>query len=395
MFTREDGPTALRADLLRGLSFSTAVEEVQTDSHSERAVAGVASVWNATQGFVVVLIRFIDPSRIERYMYSELLGDESTLAEASAEALTFLHNLGFRMDDPSFMGLDEKAQAKRLQNWNLMRKVRQPSEQIPDDDRPTRVTVPEVPDDATGLDLEPQSLEPSAAAPVDADESIVVEPMSLESLEEETPDVDDSVVLQSITAEPLAESVEPVSDSAEAVPIDPVEDESMELQLRSVELESAAVEPAGEESLELASLSPEPTGVEPVALESGEATPESRSAESPVTHAPTEPNPFEFAGDEPSGVDDSAVEPSEAEPLAIEEAEVLEPAHAEPEVVESADAEPPRAEAAGAESTSVESVPAARESESPSAVLGRIELVRRSGKDRRRLNSMGRLLSFF
>ena len=190
MFIREDGPTALRADLLRGLSFSTCVEEVQTESHPERAVAGVASVWNSTQGFLVVLIRFIDPARIERYMHSEPLGDESALAEAHAEALTFVRNLGFRMDDPSFVELDEKAQAKRLQNWNLMRKVREPSEKIPDDDRPTRVTDPDVPDNATELDLEPQSLEPSAAAPVDADESIVLEPSGAR-----TPDAGESLDL--------------------------------------------------------------------------------------------------------------------------------------------------------------------------------------------------------
>jgi hypothetical protein len=403
MFTREDGPTALRADLLRGLSFSASVEEVQTENHPERAVAGVASVWNSTQGFVVVLIRFIDPARIERYRYSEPLGDESALAEANAEALAFTRNLGFHMDDPSFVELGEAAQAKRLHNWNLMRKVREPSEQIPDHERPTRVTAPELPDAAIESDLEPQSIEPPVAAPVDVDASIALEPMSLDPSEEQTPEADDSMVLEPITAEPLADGVGPVSDSAEPVPVDAVEDESMELQLRSVELAREADEHADNEPLEFESVSLEPGSVgptserhEPVAFESGGATPELPGTESPGTQAPaTEPNAFEFVDSEPTAVDAPAAEPSDVEPLATEEAEVLDPTPAEPRVAETVDAEPPRAETAGAESDSVEPIAAAREPESPSAVLGRIELVRRSGKDRRRLNSMGRLLSFF
>ncbi len=38
MFTREDGPTALRADLIRGLSFSTGAEEIDTRFDEFRAL---------------------------------------------------------------------------------------------------------------------------------------------------------------------------------------------------------------------------------------------------------------------------------------------------------------------------------------------------------------------
>ncbi len=65
MFTKEDGPTALRAELLSGLSFSSYPEDVQIDDHSGSAVAGVSSVWNGSSGFVVVLIRFIDSPELE------------------------------------------------------------------------------------------------------------------------------------------------------------------------------------------------------------------------------------------------------------------------------------------------------------------------------------------
>ncbi len=127
MFTREDGPTALRADLLRGLSFSSFPEDVQTDDHSGSALAGVSSVWNGSRGFVVVLIRFIDPPHVERYKYSEPLTDESMLALAQAEGLRFAGAMGFRMDDPGFQELEEAARANRLLNWNLIREVRAPS----------------------------------------------------------------------------------------------------------------------------------------------------------------------------------------------------------------------------------------------------------------------------
>ena len=89
MFTKEDGPTALRAELLSGLSFSSYPEEVQIDNHFGSALAGVSSVWNGSSGFVVVLIRFIDPPRVERYRYSEPLTDESMVALAQAEAVRF------------------------------------------------------------------------------------------------------------------------------------------------------------------------------------------------------------------------------------------------------------------------------------------------------------------
>ena len=73
-------------------------------------------MWNGSSGFVVVLIRFIDPPHVERYMYSESLTDESMLALAQAEALRFAGAMGFRMDDPGFQELGEAARANRLLN---------------------------------------------------------------------------------------------------------------------------------------------------------------------------------------------------------------------------------------------------------------------------------------
>ena len=92
----------MRADLLSGLSFSSRPEDIQIDDHSGSAVAGVSSVWNGSRGFVAVLIRFIDPPHVERYMYSEPLTDESMLVLAQAEALRFAGSMASEWMIPGF-----------------------------------------------------------------------------------------------------------------------------------------------------------------------------------------------------------------------------------------------------------------------------------------------------
>ncbi len=196
MFTREDGPTALRAELLSGLSFSSYPEDVQIDDHSGSALAGVSSVWNGSSGFVVVLIRFIDPPHVERYMYSEPLTDELMVALALAEALRFAGAMGFRMDDPRFQELKEAARANRLLNWNLIRTVRLPS-------------APETPLAAVENDA------PAAAAPAAVSAAPTVEASSdeeeilLESpIQTEPPHLE--LVEESVPAPELAELLEKV-----------------------------------------------------------------------------------------------------------------------------------------------------------------------------------------
>ena len=126
MFTREDGPTALRADLIQGLSFSTRSEEISTAKGAEpkRAVAGVASVWNGKTGFIAVLIRFLDPPRIDRYVYSEPLTTFGEFESIASKAVGFGTQLGFKMDAPEFASLGPDRQEERLRQWNRIRKSR-------------------------------------------------------------------------------------------------------------------------------------------------------------------------------------------------------------------------------------------------------------------------------
>ncbi len=126
MFTREDGPTALRADLIQGLSFSTRSEEISMAKGAgpERAVAGVASVWNGKSGFIAVLIRFLDPPHVDRYVYSEPLTTFGEFESVASKAVGFATQLGFKMDAPEFASLGPDRQEERLRQWNRIRKSR-------------------------------------------------------------------------------------------------------------------------------------------------------------------------------------------------------------------------------------------------------------------------------
>ena len=122
MFTREDGPTALRADLIHGLSFSARAEQIQTSDGPASAVAGLCAVWNGKSGFVALLIRFLDPPSVDRYVYSESLTSVEKLESITAKAQEFAASLGFRMDAPAFATLDEERRHERLRQWNRIRK---------------------------------------------------------------------------------------------------------------------------------------------------------------------------------------------------------------------------------------------------------------------------------
>ncbi len=122
MFTREDGPTALRADLIHGLSFSVRAEQLQTQDGLANAVAGLCAVWNGKIGFVALLIRFLDPPSVDRYVYSEPLTSIEMLESITAKAQEFAASLGFRMDAPAFATLGEERRHERLRQWNRIRK---------------------------------------------------------------------------------------------------------------------------------------------------------------------------------------------------------------------------------------------------------------------------------
>ncbi len=436
MFTRGDGPTALRADLVRGLSFSNGPQEIRTDDRAEQAVAGVASVWNGSRGFVAVLFRFIDPPRVERYMTSEALTDDSALASAQAAALEFARSRGFRMDDPEFAGLAEDLRAKRLHNWNLIRKVRDPAKQ-PAAAAPVAAAGVEAPVAAAATVREAA---PEQAAgytqPIGADavEVLDLEPVQVEGAkpDPEAPllSIDaegDTITLDSVVLAPAqaelpvlrdaAASVEPLVAAAEAV---------------SPEGKSPAAEAdVFDFSDVMESSSPGAAGAKASAAESDAfdfsdvVESESRGAEP----GSAEPSLLDFADVVvPEGSEGASVLPSTDEPAVLGISDMIESTGSEESSDDSSIREPDllafgeeadSAEDAGIEAPMGERMlefadteaieeplelvgepPAVGDPmlggyEAGGAVLGKVELVRKRGEDRRPLSALGRLLSFF
>ena len=66
MLAKADGPTALRAELIRALAFSEGKVERAGSAEPVDSVAALAAVWNGRKGYVALLVRDVDPARIER-----------------------------------------------------------------------------------------------------------------------------------------------------------------------------------------------------------------------------------------------------------------------------------------------------------------------------------------
>lgn len=125
MFSRSDGPTALRADLVRALSFSIQQGELESpQGSSEPAVAALAAVWNGRKGFVALVLYRIPSQSVERYVFADGIDGEKSLDAAVEEGLAFAESFGFGMDSPEFITLDAAQQEQRLRLWNKLRKPR-------------------------------------------------------------------------------------------------------------------------------------------------------------------------------------------------------------------------------------------------------------------------------
>ncbi len=462
MFNKEDGPTALRADLVRGLSLSRGPQEVQTDKG------------------------------VERYMYAQPLTEESGVIHAQAEALSFARNLGFSMDEPAFRELDEESREKRLDNWNLIRKVREtlsgveeaalPAvivgsadefEPIPsvapepleedslelalaggprDDDTPVELPPlgdpPE--DDDTPLELAPIGKGPAEdegmeLAPVSVvsfeDEGMELEPVSASSSEDEgmelapidgAPSKGEPLELAPVTeAPPEDEALELALANGAASS----GDESLQFEAGGLDLSPVSDELEDGESLEFEPLGDaagpadtQPIGAEPEELVLEPAVPEAEldSAEAPAVEAieppleiaeafeieheldflgasaeeesASEPNVLVFVDSEPAASDPPTIQLTT--PLAPD-ADAVEPEFTPDQLSELAELEVADSEPPGIESAAVaanEGRPTGEPAaaiDTGSAVIGKIELVRKEGADRRRLTALGRLLSFF
>jgi hypothetical protein len=172
MFSKSEGPTALRADLVRALSFSEAKVERDGVTDAVESVAALAAVWNGRKGYVAILVRDVEPPRVERYVTEAAITSAEALAAATEEAIAFAESLGFAMDAPAFADLSEAERESRMQRWNKLRKVRKSAaDSAPATGGDTgELAIPEPPPVVApmpaGLDIGPDELSIPAPPPI-------------------------------------------------------------------------------------------------------------------------------------------------------------------------------------------------------------------------------------
>jgi hypothetical protein len=167
MFAKSEGPTALRADLVRALSFSEAKVAREGVTDAVESVAALAAVWNGRKGYVAILVRDAEPARIERYVTEGAITTPEALAEATEEAIEFAESLGFAMDAPVFADLSEAERESRMQRWNKLRKLRKGSAPASGGDT-GELAIPEPPPTPmpAGLDIGLDDLSIPAPPPI-------------------------------------------------------------------------------------------------------------------------------------------------------------------------------------------------------------------------------------
>jgi hypothetical protein len=167
MFAKSEGPTALRAELVRALAFSDAKIERPGESPVE-SVAALAAVWNGRKGYVALLVRDVEPPRIERYVTENAITSTEALAEATEEGIAFAESLGFVLDAPEFSDLTEAERESRMYRWNKIRKLRkaQPPEVSGGDTGELVLPEPPIAPMPAGLDIGPDELSVPAPPPV-------------------------------------------------------------------------------------------------------------------------------------------------------------------------------------------------------------------------------------
>ena len=174
MLAKAEGPTALRAELVRALSFSEGKVERAGASEPVDSVAALASVWNGRKGYVALLVRDVEPARIERWVTENTITSEEALAVATDEAIAFAESLGFAMDNAEFLKLSAFERDQRIHRWNKLRKVRRPPGQ-PD---PGEASAPvlEIPEPPPAAELEGEG-------EIDLDELAIPAPAPIPDIE--------------------------------------------------------------------------------------------------------------------------------------------------------------------------------------------------------------------
>ena len=161
MFSKTDGPTALRADLVRALSFSHDRIERRNAAATVSSLAALAAVWNGRKGHVALIVRDVEPAAIERYVSSVPIDSEADLDAVVEEGLAFAESLGFSMDAPEFEILSAEEREARVYRWNKLRKVRQALSVAPGEESSPSIAgldVAELPQVPTGYEIELEDL---------------------------------------------------------------------------------------------------------------------------------------------------------------------------------------------------------------------------------------------
>jgi hypothetical protein len=172
MFAKSEGPTALRAELVRALAFSEAKIERPGEDSPVESVAALAAVWNGRKGYVAILVRDVGASQIERYVSENAITSPEALSAATEEAIAFAESLGFTMDAPGFAELGEAERESRMLRWNKLRKLRKPAAPRVSDGDTGELAIPEPPPEPAaapmpaGLDIDLDELSVPAPPPV-------------------------------------------------------------------------------------------------------------------------------------------------------------------------------------------------------------------------------------
>jgi len=128
MFSEADGPTALRRELVRVLTFSVTPAYLETPQGADLSCAALSGVWSGQRGYVAVLIRSLDRPQVRRFVFENKLRSEDELSRAIAAGLEFIEGFGFKMDPGDFVALPLESQGGRLTQWDRVRKLEQKPE---------------------------------------------------------------------------------------------------------------------------------------------------------------------------------------------------------------------------------------------------------------------------
>ena len=132
MFVEREGPTALRADLVRALSLSVNVVEMSGSAGEGRFCAALSAVWNGKMGSVAIVLREVSSHVVRRYVAVDPVDSEERLTSVVTAGISFAESMGFAMDPSEFVSLPDKEMTRRMKIWNNVRKPGKPLDHLED-----------------------------------------------------------------------------------------------------------------------------------------------------------------------------------------------------------------------------------------------------------------------